>query len=161
MPPLFPHLLGYQIPIIEIIRFLSIRGPPGTPGWPPCTPLYVPWSCPRTHTHTDSSTYIHTSRQTHIHTHKHTHTHTHTNSHTLLFTLEHHECLQLRQFNLAISFSELGLGSKNLRIFTLVQGQHCVQDNFWVIFFQYFSRAGTSPCPTYTYSLEDICYHRN
>ena len=27
MPPHFPDLLGYQIPIIEIIRFLSIRGP--------------------------------------------------------------------------------------------------------------------------------------
>jgi len=161
MPPHFPHLLGYQIPIIEIIRFLSIRGPPGTPGWPPCTPRYVPWSCPRTHTHTDSSTYIHTSRQTHIHTHKHTHTHTHTLTHTLCCS----RWSTMSAFNwdssiIAISFSELGLRSKNLRIFTLVQGQHCVQDNIWVSFFQYFSRAGTSPCPTYTYSLEDICYHR-
>ena len=32
MPPHFPDLLGYQIPIIESIRFLSVRGPPGTPG---------------------------------------------------------------------------------------------------------------------------------
>ena len=165
MPPDFPDFLGYQTPIIEIIRFLSVRGPPGTPGWPLCTPRYVPWSRARTHTHTDSSTHTHTGRQTHIHIHKPPHTHTHTLTHTLCCS----RWRTMSAFNwdssiIATSFSELGLRSKNLRIFTLVQGQRCVQDNFWVSFFsffQYFSRAGTSPCPTYRYSLEDICYNRN
>ena len=60
MPPHFPDLLGYQIPIIESIRFLSVRGPPGTPGWPPVRPSTSP---DHLHTHALTQTHVLTLTQ--------------------------------------------------------------------------------------------------